>query len=90
MQAVHKEFCRGASRIRHFLKIIGCGVASREADSKLKLVAALSKIEKQSKEESVHEAQRQLDKKSAAAAPQKQQEIEKSEEEECWSDEDSE
>ena len=76
----------------HSLKIIGHGVASREAeDSKLKLVAALSKTEKQCKE-STHEAQRQLDKKSAAAAAaaEEQQEIENSEEEECWSDEDSE
>ena len=54
----------------HFLEIIGRGVPSREAeDSKLKLVAALSKIEKQSKEESTHEAQLQMDKKSATAAP---------------------
>ena len=39
----------------------------------------------------MHEAQKcQLDKKSAASAPQEQQEIENSEEEECRSDEDSE
>ena len=94
MRLIDREFCGGASRIRgHFLKIIHRGVVSCEAeDSELKLVvAALSKIEKQSKEKSGHEAQkRQLDKKSAAAAPQEQQEIENSEEEECWSNEDSE
>ena len=87
----NKEFCRRASHIRgHLLKIIGRGMASCGAeDSKLKpVVAALSKVEKQRKEKSVHEAEkRQLDKKSAAAAPQEQQEIENSEEEECWSDE---
>ena len=51
----------------------------------------MSKIETQSKEKTVHEAQkRQLDKKSAAAAPQEQHEIEDSEKEDCWGDEDSE
>jgi hypothetical protein len=55
------------------------------------VVAALSKIEMQSKEKSAHEAQkRQLDKKPAAAALQEQQEIDNSEKENCWGDEDSE
>ena len=54
------------------------------------MVAAWSKIKKQSKE-SMHEARkRQLDNKSAAVAPQEQHEIENSEKEECWGDEDSE
>ena len=51
----------------------------------------MSKIEKQSKERSAHKAQkRQLDKKFAAAAPHEQHEIEDSEKEERWNDEDSE
>jgi hypothetical protein len=55
------------------------------------VVAALSRLKKQSKEKSAHVTQkRQLDKKSAAAAPQEQHEIENNEKEECWSDEDSE
>ena len=53
----NNKFCRssaeGPPTSGHFLKIIGHGVPFCEAeDSKLKLVAALSKIDKQSKGES--------------------------------------
>ena len=73
MQAVQQRVEWGAPRIRaHFLKISGRGVAPCDAEeSKLKpAVAALKKIEEQSKGMLKRGAQkRQLDKATESAAP---------------------